>query len=134
MAVIDASVYITMLDESDLEHANCLAWFAAAAEAGEPILAPSLILSEIAAAISRGRDDSALAKEAVRLLEQSVVVQLVAVTSELAHRAATIAADQRVRGADAIYLALAQQLDEPLVTLDRQQLLRGAAIARTQRP
>ena len=134
MAVIDASVYITLLDESDPEHANCLAWFVQAAAVDEPILAPVLLLSEVAAAISRGRNDPVLAIEAVRLLEDSAVVQLVAVSRELASDAGRIAAEQRVRGADSIYLALARQLDDTLITLDRQQLQRGAGAAKTRRP
>lgn len=134
MAVMDASVYVTMLDANDPEHTNCLAWFTAAATSDEPIVAPSLILSEVAAAISRGHSDAELAKAVVVALETSAIVSLVAVTSQLAKRAAIIAADQRVRGADAVYLALAQQLNDVLVTLDRQQLQRGAAVVATQRP
>ena len=134
MAVIDASVYVTLLDANAPEQANCLAWFTAAATTDETIVAPSLILSEVAAAISRGRGDAELAKAVVRTLEESAVISLVAVTPQLAKRAAVIAADQRVRGADAIYLALAQQLGDVLVTLDRQQLQRGAAVVKTQHP
>lgn len=134
MAVMDASVYVTMLDANDPEHTNCLAWFTAAATSDEPIVAPSLILSEVAAAISCGHSDAELAKAVVGALEASAIVSLVAVTSQLAKRAAIIAADQRVRGADAVYLALAQQLNDVLVTLDRQQLQRGAAVVATQRP
>lgn len=134
MAVMDASVYVTMLDANDPEHTNCLAWFTAAATSDEPIVAPSLILSEVAAAISRGHSDAELAKAVVVALETSAIVSLVAVTSQLAKRAAIIAADQRVRGADAVYLALAQQLNDVLVTLDRQQLQRGAAVVATQHP
>ncbi|MBE2239664.1 MAG: type II toxin-antitoxin system VapC family toxin [Caldilineaceae bacterium] len=134
MAVIDASVYVTLLDESDPEQVICRAWFTAAVAADEPILAPSLILSEVAAALSRGRGDAGMAKEAARLLENSAVVQLAPLSLELASLAATIAAEQRVRGADAVYLALAQQLGDTLITLDRQQLQRGVAVVTTRRP
>lgn len=134
MPVIDASVYVTMLDINDPKQADCKAWFTATAIADEPIIAPSLILSEVAAAISRGRNDAQLAKTVARTLETSAIVRLVAVTPHLAQRAAMIAADQRVRGADAIYLALAQQLDDVLVTLDQQQLLRGATVVKTRQP
>lgn len=134
MPVIDASVYVTMLDTNDPRQADCKAWFTATATADEPVIAPSLILSEVAAAISRSRNDAQLAKTVARALETSAIVRLVAVTPHLAKRAAMIAADQYVRGADAIYLALAQQLDDVLVTLDRQQLLRGAAVVKTRQP
>jgi predicted nucleic acid-binding protein len=123
-----------MLNANDPEQANCLAWFIAAATADAPIVAPGLMFSEVAAAISRGRSDAELAKAVVRTLEASAVVRLVAVTPQLAKRAAIIGADQRVRYADALYPALAQQLDDMLVTLNRQQLQRGAAVVATQRP
>ena len=52
----------------------------------------------------------------------------------LAEQAAAIAAEHRIRGCDALYVALADMLSEPLVTLDRQQLERGAAVVTTRRP
>ncbi len=134
MAVIDASVYVALFDRDDPEHRACQSWFSAAAKAGDLVLAPCLILSEVAAAVSRGRNDAVLAARIVSLLENSAIVRLVPVSCELASRAARIAADQRIRGADAIYVALAQQVDDKLVTLDRQQLQRGAAVVVTQRP
>jgi len=56
------------------------------------------------------------------------------VTAGLAERAATIAADDQIRGCDAIYVALAEQLDDHLVTLDQQQLERGAAVVTVYKP
>ena len=52
----------------------------------------------------------------------------------MAERAASIAAEYQVRGCDAIYLALAEQMDDYLVTLDRQQLERGAEVAAAFKP
>ena len=49
-------------------------------------------------------------------------------------QAAQIAADYKIRGCDAIYVALAQQLDDYLITLDNQQYTRGAYIIDTRRP
>jgi len=46
----------------------------------------------------------------------------------------TLAAEHRIRGCDAVYVALARQLDMPLITLDRQQLERGAAVVATRVP
>jgi len=45
-----------------------------------------------------------------------------------------IAAEHRIRGCDAIYIALAEQLNDSLVTLDRQQLERAADIVTTHEP
>ena len=98
------------------------------------ICAPVLLIAEVAAALSRGVGDQALAHEVVRHLARSQAVELIPVSLALAQRAAAIAADHRIRGCDAVYVALAAELEDRLVTLDQQQLERGAAVAVTARP
>jgi len=39
-----------------------------------------------------------------------------------------------LKGSDAVYVALAQGLDVPLVTRDREQLARGSAVIQTITP
>jgi predicted nucleic acid-binding protein len=46
----------------------------------------------------------------------------------LGERAARVALATGIRGSDAIYVALAEQLNAPLVTWDRQQLERAGQI------
>ncbi|RME46244.1 MAG: PIN domain-containing protein [Chloroflexi bacterium] len=134
MAVIDASVYVALFNTQEAGHAASRAWLQGALSAGESLSAPVILLAEVAAALSRGVGDTALAHEVVRDLADSGLIQLVPITLALAARAAAIAADHRVRGCDAIYLAVAKQLDDQLITLDQQQLQRGAAIVPTARP
>ena len=134
MSVIDASVYVALLRADEKEHTASWAWFQRAQEAREPIAAPVILLPEVAAALSRGTGDSVLAQRAVQQLVQSGLIELVPVTLAMAERAAAITADHRIRGCDAIYVALADHLDDCLVTLDRQQLDRSAAIVRTREP
>ena len=62
------------------------------------------------------------------------MIELVPVTLALAEQAAVIAGDFRIRGCDAIYVALASQLEDCLVTLDQQQLERAAAIVDIRKP
>ena len=57
-------------------------------------------------------------------------VRLVPVDVELAVLGAEAAAELGLRGADALYVALARRLDVPLVTWDQEQRVRSqAAIA-----
>jgi predicted nucleic acid-binding protein len=56
------------------------------------------------------------------------------VSEALAARAAKIAARQKIRGCDAVYVALAEQPEMELVTLDRQQLERGVEVVATRSP
>jgi len=134
MAIIDASVYVALINEREVGHASSWAWFQQAQSEEELIVAPVILLSEVASAVSRGSGDPAVAHQVVEQLKRANIVELVAVTPPLAERAADIAADTKIRGCDAIYVALAEQLNDDLVTLDRQQLERGAAVVTTRKP
>lgn len=134
MYVIDASVYIALVNAHEAAHARSWAWFEQAATADEPIVAPVILLAEVAAALSRGMGDLALARQVVQQLVRSQVVELVQIALPVAERAAEIAAEHRIRGCDAVYVALAYQLNYTLVTLYRQQLERGAAVVAVREP
>ena len=134
MAVVDASVYVALIHEEEPGHAASWAWIQDAQTRREPLQAPNILAAEVGSAISRGTGNNELAHQIVVQLLTSNVVELVPVTPQLAGRAAVIAADQQLRGCDAVYVALADQADDVLVTLDRQQLERGAAVAATASP
>ena len=134
MAVIDASVYIALVNAHEREHASSWAWFEQAKAAEESVIAPVILLAEVAAALSRGMGDPRLAHRVVRQLARSEVIELIQITMPIAERAAEIAAEHRIRGCDAVYVALADQLSDTLVTLDRQQLERGAAVVTVRAP
>jgi predicted nucleic acid-binding protein len=55
------------------------------------------------------------------------VLRLLAVDDTLAEASARLAADLGLRGADAVYVALAARLSARLVTWDREQSRRSAA-------
>ena len=97
-------------------------------------MAPVILLAEVAAALSRGIADLRLAHRVVQQLRHSKVIELLPVTLAMAERAATIAADHRIRGCDALYVALADQLRDRLITLDRQQLDRSRTIVIAHQP
>lgn len=134
MAVIDASVYVALVNAHEREHSSSWAWFEQARAADESIVAPVILLSEVAAALSRGVGDPTLAHRVVQQLARSEVIELIPVTMVMAEQAAVVAAEHRIRGCDAVYIALADQLNNTLVTLDRQQLERGAALVTVRSP
>lgn len=134
MAVMDASVYIALVNAHEREHSSSWAWFEQARAADESVVAPVILLAEVAAALSRGMGDPTLAHRVVQQLARSEVIELFPVTMTMAEQAAEIAAEHRIRGCDAVYVALADQLSDTLVTLDRQQLERGAALVTVRAP
>lgn len=134
MAVIDASVYISLVNAGEQAHTSSWAWFEDTQSRGEIIVSPVIMLAEVAAALSRGLGDPDLAVEAVQQLRDSSLIDLIPVTKDLAIIAAGIAAEHGIRGCDAIYVALAVQMDDELVTLDQQQLSRSGSIIRVRNP
>ena len=134
MWVVDASVYVASLSGTDRHHARAWSWFETAAGRGDRLLAPNLLAVELAASIRRLADDETLARRAVSELLADQLVELAPLTAERGLRASEVAVRAGVRGADAVYLALAEELGAVLVTLDRQLLKRGGLVARVQRP
>ena len=134
MTVIDASVYVALINVHEHEHEACWSWFQGEQAQQRTVSAPVVLLAEVAAALSRGVGERSLAHRVVRNLLDAKLVELVPVTSALAERAAAIAADYRIRGGDALYVALAESQGTDLVTLDHQQSQRGSAVVTTRRP
>jgi len=134
MAVIDASVYVALTNAHEVAHDRSWAWFEGTVRSREPIRAPVVLLAEVSAALSRGVGSPALAHQVVQQLLRTPTLELVPVTVELAERAAGIAADCGIRGCDSVYVALAEQTGDELVTLDRQQLERGRAVVTARKP
>jgi predicted nucleic acid-binding protein len=88
--------------------------FAAAIEATESLLVPSIVLLEVTRRVmQQSGEDAAL--QAAALLHQGEVVPL---DSSLALAAARIGVENKLRLADSIILATARQFDATLWTMD----------------
>ena len=134
MTVVDASVFVASVIRDEKYHSEAVAWLNRALADTATLDVPAIILSEVAAAISRGQDDDELAQQTLNLLLSTHLIQFFAVTPELARRAAEIGIAQRIRGCEAVYVALAEQLGTELVSLDQQQLARATAVIPTRQP
>ena len=133
MPVVDASVWVAFYHPRDPAHQQAFAWVNAALGDGRRLLGPTLVLAEVGAAIARQshRDDAASALEH---LTSRVGLDLVVLDEARARRAAEVAAVTGVRTADSIYLELAQERGDVLITLDRQQLERGSRVVDVREP
>ncbi len=127
MYVVDASVWVSRFVPNDIHHQSSYHWLEVTLNSGELLAAPALLLVEVAGAVSRRTGRPELAARAVDLLEQLPNSRLVTVDAQLARLAARLAGQHRLRGADAPYVALAQQLGFSLVTWDQEQAERGSA-------
>ncbi len=134
MPVIDASVYVSLANEADRHHDLCIAWLEASLRRADALAAPNLLLIEVAAAIRRLTGSTELAQRVLAELREHEWLELLPLTAARGQAAAHLAAAIGVRGADATYIALAAELDETLITLDRQQLERGKSVIRVTKP
>lgn len=95
---------------------------------------PTLVLSEVAGPVSRRSGRSDLGQQAVQEMLTLFSLQLVPLTVLLGRVAAQTAAFTQLRGADAIYVALAQSLNIPLLTWDAEQQQRTVGHITTYTP
>lgn len=132
--VVDASVWVGRLSIGEAHYAASRRWIEEQLRAGEAMVVPVLALAEVAGALARRTGRPRVGHAAVRWMTEVANVRLVALDDQLGSDAARIAADYRLRGADAVYIAVALALGFPLYTWDEEQLTRAAALIPTFRP
>jgi predicted nucleic acid-binding protein len=132
-AVVDASVFVSRLLTHDAHHTPTTVWFEGRIAAGALLIVPAIMPAEVAGAIGR-RIDGRVARRAVESLLRLPALRVVAIDRRLGERAAGLAAALGLRGADATYAAIAQQLAIPLVTWDGEQRVRAARAVATASP
>lgn len=124
MFTVDASVHVNSLNPAEAGSPESQVFLERVYQRPRIVCSPTLLLVEIAAAVARVLGDAerglALAR-AVRGLPGQMWVPL---DDVLADEAARLATAYRLRGADAVYAAVAQRYGAILVTRDRQQMER----------
>jgi predicted nucleic acid-binding protein len=125
--VLDASIWVSRLISIDEFHAPVKVWMEQQREAGVEFISPALLLAEVGGAISRRTGDPALGNRAIDQLSDLPGLRLVELDNDLLHDAAHLAAELGLRGADSVYVAVAHQLNLPLVTFDLDQSERAKA-------
>lgn len=128
---LDASVFLNAFNPYEAGHEESHRLLARLQDWAVPVVAPTLLLPEVAAAISRGREDADLAREFAATLSRLPHLVLVPLDMTLAQQAASVAAQHRLRGSDAVYAAVAVRFGSTLVTLDREQRDRLAGVLPT---
>jgi len=119
--VLDASVLVTRVRRREPAYEEVRVLLVALTANNAALYIPTIALAEIAAALSRGGASSDQAIAAVHELRQLPGLSVVGVDIALGNLARDVAARYRIRGCDAVYIALVQRLGVTLITLDRQQ-------------
>lgn len=131
---VDASVFLNAFNPYEEGHEESKAVLARFEQNAIPVIVPNLLRVEVAAAIARGRGDAGLARRFAEALLRLPHLVAVPLDDRLAAAAAGIAAAQRLRGADAVYGAVALRFGSNLVTRDDEQRERLAGVIRTFYP
>lgn len=134
MYTIDASVHINAINPTEAGSTISQAFLAHVNQYQLPIVCPTLLLAEVAATVARSWDDNHRAITVAMALRLWPNQTFVALDGRLADRAIYLAATARLRGADAVYAAIAEHYDATLITLDRQQLERLTPVVPVLRP
>ena len=118
---VDASVFVNGFNPYEAGHEESRRLLALLQEQAAPIVVPTLLLPEVAAAIGRGRQDADLAREFAAALSRLPHLVLIPLDTTLAQQAADVAAQYQLRGSDAFYAAVALRFGSTLITLDPEQ-------------
>lgn len=131
---IDASVFVSAFAPTEPAHQASKAFMLMIREQSIPIIVPVLVLPEISAALSRGQGKPELGLAFVQELRNFPHTTYVDVDETVAITAVDIAANNRLRGSDAIYAAVALRFGTELITLDREQLERLPKVLSVKAP
>lgn len=132
--VMDTSVWISALMPTDPNHAAAMQWLNRHVKAGGSLLAPTLLVIETASGLARATGQPVLAQRAASRLYSLPFMRIVSIDQSLVNETVSIAATYKLRGADAVFVALAKIEGLPLVSFDQEQLTRPTDIVTTIRP
>ena len=134
MYTIDASVWVNGFDQRETGHDISRRLLDILGNQAIPVIVPNLVLVEVAGAISRTRNNPAQAQTFADALSRLPNVTLIPLDDVLSHQALELAAQYALRGADAVYAAVALQSGCILISLDNEHLTRLSGIVPTQTP
>jgi predicted nucleic acid-binding protein len=134
LLTIDSSVFVSAARPSEFGNAESTVFLTWVRNQRPRLFLPTLVMAEVAAALGRTGSKPGLAQQYAMAIGQLPNTVMVALDEGVARQAAALGAQHKLRGADAVYLASAALFAAELVTLDREQLGRGAAIVQTLTP
>ena len=132
--VVDASVWVSWLIASDIHHDESIDWIIKYLAEGGLLVAPAIMLIEVAAAISRQTGEILQAQDMVKNLDEASEILIVPLDKALIWNAVQVATHSKLRAGDAAYVALAYQLNIPLISWDKEQLTKAHSLIATYTP
>lgn len=131
---IDASVFVNSVNRREDGYADSNRFMRWIHGGGHPVVVPTLLLVELAATIARGQSSAARADRFVRRIHAMNHFTFVPLDESVMWESVEIAVQHQLRGADAVYVAVARRYKATLVTLDREQRTRVGSVVATLLP
>ncbi len=131
---LDASVFVSIYLANDVHHVDSRCLLERLIEQEADLNAPTLVLAEVAAALARNTREAERGLAALEMINRTPRLRLHPLSFPLAEKAARLASTSFLRGADAIYVAVAITTGTVLVTLDKEMRQRAGKEARTLTP
>jgi predicted nucleic acid-binding protein len=132
--VIDANVWVAAFLPGDVHHAVAASCISRIAATKTGVILPTLALVETCGAIARRTDTPEAAIAIMNFLKAQNWIEFAALDSALMQAATDIAMTCRLRGADAVYVALALIHKKTLLTLDGEMLKRAQDLVKCTTP
>ncbi|MBI5791090.1 MAG: type II toxin-antitoxin system VapC family toxin [Rhodocyclales bacterium] len=127
--IVDASVWVARFLAADRHHGVAMTCITALLEREARIVIPVLAWPEVAGAIARRTGNAEDGHDAVAIIRALRLIESIPMDQSLAYEATQVAGSIRLRGADAVYVALAVMRREPLISLDSEMLERASGVA-----
>jgi len=134
MYCIDASVIVNSLMEKESYCSQSKAFLNMVQEKGIRIFLPEIVIPEITSGIFRATKDENFTFQFTKNLRSILNFSFVSVDSRLADLASWVICKTGLKGADAIYVALAFDYNLELITLDKEQLEKAEKLIKVRRP
>ncbi len=132
--VVDACVWVAAFMSRETHHAQAAELVRQLVHLQSRVNLPTLTLAEVVGAIARRSDSLEVAPVIKQFLLSQSWIEQTSIDAALGEKAASIAMRYRLRGADAVYVALAVARKEPLITLDTEILERAREVAEVLTP
>ncbi len=120
MLTVDANVFISAASATEAQHQISQTFFGRASMLSVALYCPTLLLPEVAAGIARPTGRSGFATRTVSGILRLPDLILVELDGNRAEQVTDAAITCRLRGADAVYVAVAQEYGTTLITWDAE--------------
>ncbi len=134
MYCIDASVMVNSFIEGEKFHEFSKRLMEKIRMDERMVVVPEIVLPEVASAVSRGTNNPKISLRFVTELREVPNFTFIPIDAELSNLACKFAAENKLRGCDAIYVAVSYMFNSKLITLDDKQRERASNVIETLTP